>query len=223
MTQQFTFSFPIQRSFKSEDYFINATNKDIAHYIHQWPAWPHFCSILYGATGSGKSHLGHIYQERSQAFSLNAEELETTTVERLSPCSLLIDDLPLDSELSEKQEENLFHLYNWVRNEQKTLLILTHSSPANWRIRLPDLRSRLRAATLLKLPLPDDDLLTRIYIKLFADHQLSVSLSVISYLVKFGERSFTAAYRVVEMLSQQSLSEKKRITISLVREAIKNI
>ena len=63
------------------------------------------------------------------------------------------------------------------------------AAPADWRVGLPDLRSRLRMATPVALGEPDDELLRKVLVKLFADRQLVVEKAVIDYLLVRMERS----------------------------------
>jgi chromosomal replication initiation ATPase DnaA len=63
-------------------------------------------------------------------------------------------------------------------------LLLTSRLPATeWRITLSDLRSRLRLANSAAMEQPDDDLLRKVLVKLFADRQLVVERPVLDYLL----------------------------------------
>ena len=82
---------------------------------------------------------------------------------------------------------------------------------------LPDLASRFRAAPSVAIHAPDDMLLASILTKLFADRQLSVSSDVIAYLLPRMERSFMAAQDLVERADCRALSEKRGISVPLMR------
>ena len=93
-------------------------------------------------------------------------------------------------------EEALFHLCNHLAAGGGSLMVSGRRAPARWTIRLPDLASRLGAATVAQLEPPDDALLAAVLVKLFADRQLAVAPGLIRYLVP-DERSFAAAEAVV--------------------------
>ena len=80
-------------------------------------------------------------------------------------------------------EQALFHLINRVVEARSTLLLTSRSAAEDWRISLPDLRSRLRLAAPAALGAPDDELLRQVLVKLFADRQLIVDKPVIDYLL----------------------------------------
>jgi chromosomal replication initiation ATPase DnaA len=59
---------------------------------------------------------------------------------------------------------------------------------------------------------PDDDLLRRVLVKLFADRQIAVDLGVVDYLVVRMERSLEVAIKVVETIDRESLAGRAKIT-----------
>jgi chromosomal replication initiation ATPase DnaA len=87
-------------------------------------------------------------------------------------------------------------------------------------VRLPDLRSRLQAATCAELGAPDDQLIQAVLIKLFADRQLRVSPEVVRFLLLRMERSFAEAERIVDALDAASLAARKEITVPLARQVL---
>ena len=117
-------------------------------------------------------------------------------------------------------ETGLFHLINAAREGGGHVLLTSRRFPAAWGVRLPDLASRLKAATIVEIAEPDDLLLTAVVTKLFADRQVQVEPHVVSYIVNRIERSLSTAMNVVERLDQAALSRKTRITRALAAEII---
>ena len=62
---------------------------------------------------------------------------------------------------------------------------------------MADLASRLRALPVVALTAPDDALLRAVLVKLFADRQLAVDESLVTFLTTRIERSFAAARAAV--------------------------
>ena len=116
-----------------------------------------------------------------------------------------------------------FTLLNAARQAGKTVLITSRTWPASWKITLPDLMSRLRAATPVEILEPDDDLLRRVLVKLFADRQIAVDLSVVDYLVVRMERSLEVALRAVEAIDQEALAGRVKITKPLAGRVLENV
>ena len=108
----------------------------------------------------------------------------------------------------------------WSREEEACLLITARGAPARWGVALPDLASRLRALPTVALSAPDDALLRAVLVKLFADRQLGVDESLVSYLVTRIERSFAAARAAVETLDREALRLQRPVTRALAAELI---
>jgi len=83
---------------------------------------------------------------------------------------------------------------------------------------LPDLASRLRALPVMALMSPDDTLFRAVLVKLFADRQLAVDESLVSFLTTRTERSFAAARTTVEKLDREALRLKRPVTRALAGE-----
>lgn len=128
----------------------------------------------------------------------------------------MIDDIDSDK----IDESGLFHLINDVRGQGSTLLLTARGFPAAWGISLPDLQSRLRAATLVEIHEPDDMLLQGVIAKLFADRQIEVEPHVVQFLTRRIERSLAAANAMVARLDKAALERKSRITRTLAAEVV---
>ena len=117
-------------------------------------------------------------------------------------------------------EEALFHLHNLVLAEGFPLLI-TADRPAHlWGLSLPDLMSRMQGTQSVNLEQPDDQLLSAVVAKLFADRQLMPSPDVISYLVARMDRSFDAARDLVAAIDREALARKRPVTRKLAAEVL---
>lgn len=92
--------------------------------------------------------------------------------------------------------------------------------PSTWDVGLPDLASRLKAATVVEIGEPDDALLAQVIVKLFADRQIAIDGKVVAYIVTRMERSLNAAQQIVHRLDQMALSRGTRITRTLAAEVL---
>ena len=115
-------------------------------------------------------------------------------------------------------EAALFHLLNLAREERAYVLITARSAPATWRIQVADLASRLRALPVVALTAPDDALFRAVLVKLFADRQLAVDESLVTFLTTRIERSFAAARAAVERLDREALRLQRPVTRALAGE-----
>ena len=194
MSQQIPLDLETKDRFSRDQFVTNADLRDMLDVLLRPSAWlaPHI--TLFGPDGSGKTHLGHIFADARDARFLNATETYGLDVANLAPGSFVIDDAENAS------EELLFHLFNKVQSSGQYLVLLTNTQPIQWRVSLPDWQSRLRAIRLLSLPEPDDDLLSAILSKLFAQRAISPSPDAIAYIANRMDRSVSAAQKIVTEL-----------------------
>ncbi len=210
-----------RHAFGRADFQIGRSNRDAVGWIDRWPDWPAPVLIIQGSAASGKSHLAAVWQEKSNAAIIKPEMLTSHTAEELFELgeALVLDGL--DPWLGDRAAETtLFHLYNMLKEEQKTMLITMRMAPTHADFIIADLASRFRAAPAVSIHTPDDMLLASVLIKLFSDRQLSLTNDVISYLLPRMERSFAAAQDVVQRADRKALSEKRGISVPLMRKVL---
>ncbi|HPD93477.1 MAG TPA: chromosomal replication initiator DnaA [Pararhodobacter sp.] len=182
---------------------------------------PRGIAVLSGPGGSGKTHLARIWASREGARWQPADRLARDLPGLLAtdgPLALALDDA--DRLAGDRAgEEALFHLLNHLRGRGQILLTATHPV-RDWGLALPDLVSRLTAATHLTLAEPDEALLGAVLVKLFADRQLRVDPALIAYLLGRMERSLGAARRLVADLDARSMARKRPVTRDLARDLL---
>ncbi|WP_374314613.1 hypothetical protein [Dongia sp.] len=208
--RQLPFDLPSRRAMGAADYVTSTSNAAALALIDAWPNWPGPVLAVHGPTGCGKTHLAHVFQEKSGALFLSAP---TSLPELPAAPRLILDEPQLD-------ETAFFHLLNRMKNEGGALLILSREAPARWPVKLPDLASRLKALPTVEVAAPDDALLAAILVKHFADRQINVAPEVIDYLLRQIERSFAAAADIADRLDRAALAEGRAITVPLVKRVL---
>lgn len=184
--------------------------------VDRWPDWPSPVVVLAGPTGSGKSHLASIWAERVGATRVSIDKPDPMVLEHAAQGPVLIEDI----DHTGFDETALFHLINAVREHGSAVLITSRLWPAGWHVGLPDLASRLKAATVVEIAEPDEELLAKVMVKLFSDRQLVVDDKIIVWLVARMERSLAAARIVVTRLDQLALARGTKITRALASEVL---
>ncbi|MEQ8479923.1 MAG: DnaA regulatory inactivator HdaA [Hoeflea sp.] len=184
--------------------------------IDKWPDWPSPVVVLAGPTGSGKSHLASIWAARTGACRVELTAPADDAVEAAARAPVLVEDVDRRA----YDENALFHLINSVRTHGSSVLMTARRFPSGWKIALPDLASRLKAATVVEIGEPDEELLAQVMVKLFADRQVSVDDRIIHWLVARMERSLAAAHLIVDRLDQLALARGTKINRALAAEAL---
>ena len=176
------------------DFLISEANRCAFEHLCRWSVWPVGATILTGPRKSGRSLLGRIFIRKTGGR--------------------LFDDA------EDHDEEELFHAWNLAQATRKPLLMIAAAPPPLWQVSLPDLRSRLAATPHVAIADPDDRLFGDLVLKLLADRGIMAPSDLAAYLVPRIERSYVAVQQVVEILDRTMLSNHRRLTISLARNAL---
>ena len=205
-------------SFARDNFLEGPSNAAALALITRWPDWPSLNLLVVGPQGAGKTHLASIWAETVGARVVSARMLgEVSVPTALATGALVVEDLAPQ----QLDERALFHILNLARAERASILLTARTSPAAWRLDIPDLASRLREVPVVSLAPPDDALLRAVLVKLFADRQLAVDESLIAYVMTRIERSFGAAQAVVAALDSEALRQKRPVTRMLAAELLR--
>lgn len=201
-------------SFDESNFVVTQSNQDAFEHITMWPEWTINNVVLFGDAGVGKSHLANIWLKRSNGIKLELDEINTKIIEKYK--NVLIEDI----DINQINHHNLFHLINLIREIEGFLLLTSKISPTSLVTKIPDLNSRIRSFSPVKINKPDDYLLEIMILKIFSDKNVIVDEKVIKFLLKRVERSISAIIRLIQRINEKSLEEKRPITVPLVSEVI---
>lgn len=217
--RQLSFDLPVRPALGREDFFVSPANAMAVVLLESWQSWAGRKLALVGPKGSGKTHLSHVWAAASGALILKATDLGDVEIPGVAQGPVVVEDVQ-DIAGLRPLEEALFHLHNLVLAEGHYLLI-TADRPAHlWGLTLPDLTSRMQGTQSVDLQQPDDQLLSAVVAKLFADRQLMPSPDVIAYLVSRMDRSFDAAVALIATIDREALARKRPVTRKLAAEVL---
>ncbi|TFF21960.1 hypothetical protein E3C22_15015 [Jiella endophytica] len=214
MARQLPLDLPHRPSHARDDLVVSAANRLAVEAVDAFPDWPHPVLLVTGPAGSGKSHLAEVWAGEAGAVVAGGHDLGA--ILRADDFRVVVDDV----DRAGVDEAALFALVNAARLGGGSLLLTSRVPPAALDIAMPDLRSRLAAATIAALGAPDDALLTGVLAKLFADRQIEVEPGALRYLVERMERSLDDARRIVAAVDREALAEKKKVTRPLLRRVL---
>lgn len=215
--RQLSIELPHAPAYGRADFLVSECNRAAFDRIDRWPDWPRRQFAVYGPQGSGKSHLARLWCAESGTHYIAGQDLisdELPPGYRAPSPGIAIDDAEAASERA------LLHLYNACNEVGSGFLVVSRNAPASWPIALPDLASRMRAMPAVGIDPPDDALLAAVLVKHFADRQLLVAPSVVSYVVPRMERSFATAAALAGRLDELALAAGRGVSLALARQAL---
>lgn len=223
MTEQLTLDLGALQSTERADFFVSPSNALALATLDAPSAWPSRKLVLIGDAGAGKSHLAAVWAAEQGARIIGIGDLTAADVPDLAAGSVVVEDA--DRITCRAQEEALFHLHNLVLAEGGRLLLTARTAPRGWgaggfAIGLPDLISRMQAASMVRLEAPDEALLAVVLVKLFADRQLIVPPALIPWLVSRMDRSMAMARAMVDALDAQALAEHRAVTRAMAADVL---
>jgi chromosomal replication initiation ATPase DnaA len=219
-SRQLVLDLPHRAAQGRDDFLVTPSNAAAVAMVDRYPDWPHYGVVLLGDAGSGKSHLLEVWRQAAGARLISAADLGVEPPDQLLAAgALAVDDAPGDA----LDERALFHLLNLTRQTASHVLIASTADPAQWPVALPDLASRLKALAVTRLDPPDDVLLRGVLVKLFADRQLAVEETVVSYLMLRMPRSLEAARALVAEIDRLALVEQTAVTRGLAARVLQRM
>jgi DnaA-homolog protein len=180
----------------------------------------HRAVLLVGPENSGKSYL-----LRALAASAGGEVMSARALsgrQRVTGTRLFGTD-DLEHALGDApSEEWLFHDYNRALDAGGLWLAAARNAPPHLPIQLPDLRSRLMQATLVRLPaITDQDTRHALLRQQAAGLGVDLEDGVLSYLETHVTRNLAQLSQWLKRLNEYSLSRGRKITAHGVRELMR--
>ncbi len=214
---QLIFKFPFSKRYYKQDFFISSNNFSAYKLIESWPAWPGKWLNIFGASGSGKTHLAKILEKKIDKVKLvEAKNINNDTIYDLDNCNCLIID-NFDNNIDEKL---LYSILNQSKQLDNFILINSTESIQNLRFDLKDLRSRINSFLYIGIELPTDDLLKVIISKSLSDKQISINPKISDFIINNVERSYEKMFKFLKEVDELSLSTGKSININLIKKVL---
>ena len=179
--------------------------------------WPEGRLVLWGGAGYGKTHLLHVWAERTGAAVLPGPGLRTSMLAGLlDGPGLAVDDADA------APEEPLLHLLNAAREARRPVLLAAREAPSRWPTRLADLSSRLRAAPAVALEPPGDAMLRALLARLLAE-RLAVPQMVQDWMLLRLPRHPAALREAAARLDRAALAAGGGVTRALAEAVVEAV
>jgi DnaA family protein len=192
----------------------------LADGVSRVPVW------IYGAAGSGKSHLLQATCAQAGVAGNATAYLPLDVVRGDGPAILdgferldlvALDDLDAIAG-DDAWEFGLFTLFNGLMEHGGRLACAALRAPASVGIRLPDLASRLSASEVHRLePLAEPEQAAALMVR--AERRgLELPEETLGFLTRRAPRDFATLCRMLDALDIESLAAQRRLTVPFVRD-----
>ena len=209
--EQSYFNYNLKPGLAIDDFFVSTSNKKAYNFILNKKI-DNQKILLIGPNKSGKTHLGKIWQKNNNAVSYENNFEIILNYKK----NIFIDDF-----LKNINEEQIFHLINHCSINKLTILLTSNKEVFEHNFLLKDLVSRLKTFNLLRINLPDDDLIINLMIKLLHDKQIIIkNEEIFHYILKRIERSYEEIFLLIEKIDKLSLEKKRELTIPLIKKLL---
>ena len=205
MMAQMTLPFPFAPDLRGAGLLPNAAQDEAQTWLDRTQEWPLRRMAVWGAAGCGKTHLLHAWAERVGG-----------TVVRGAPANgWPRGPVALDGLDGVRDELALLFLLNAVSEARQPLLLAATRAPGRLPIRLPDLASRLRATTAVRIGPAPEAFLRLLFARLLAERQLIVPAALQTWLLNRLPRAPSALRAAVATLDAAGLQSGRAITRKL--------
>ena len=220
-SKQLYFKMPNKKALGLEDYIITDSNNFAFDLIVKILKGETNFGLISGPPYSGKTHLSKILIKNARNYkTLYFDRDYQNILDRLEASDILILE-NIDKVKQDKSEQDLFHIINFTKENNKKLLMTSRKPISEIDLNLEDLKSRLNSILEAKIKEPDDQLMKLILIKILNDKQLKINPNVIDFLVSRLERSYESINLFIEKIDMFSLEKSKKITIPLISDLLK--
>jgi DnaA family protein len=204
---------------RSLDTFEVGANAELAHLMHQFAqrdSREHF-AYLWGDTGAGKTHLLQgLAATRGARYIAAAQACDADFVYSPDISLYLLDDCP---KLSADAQIGAFALFNQIREHQAYMVSTGPVPPAVLAVR-EDLRTRMGWGLIYQIHgLSDDEKIAALTHAAEA-RGLTLSASVLPYLLSHFKRDMRSLSTMLDALDQYSLETQRPVTLPLLRDLL---
>jgi len=214
---QLVFKFPFIMKYYEQDFYVSSNNFSAYKLIESWPNWPGKWLNVFGATGSGKTHLSIILEKKINKIKvLDAKFVTNKVVEELN----YLDCLIIDNYKNNINEKLFYSILNQAKQLENYILVNSTPSLKELNFDLKDLQSRINSFVNMGIDLPTDDLLQVIISKSLSEKQIELNPKISEYIIKNVERSYEKMFKFLKDIDELSLSTGKSININLIKKVL---
>ena len=232
-SKQLLLNFPAHPEFNFSNFVVSIGSR------LAFDAAMNFCSenhtlyqslFIFGQKNLGKTHLllsigNHVAEKGAKALYIQGTDFlnkvgASTQTQLMNVDYFLLDDIE-ELTASKLAQEKLYHIYNTIIEKGGKVAFTSRSSPEKIENAESYLTSRFQSGMLTEIKPIDDDTTAKIIKKLALDINLILTENIIHFLLSRIPRDYFSIKDAVSALNQESYLQKKKVTLSLVKKALK--
>lgn len=195
------------------DNFVVGANRELIDRLRAFAGSDQL--YLWGAAGSGRSHLLAALARRHPSLRLEASQV-SDDIEIADGALLVIDDI---DQLSAAAQGALFRIFIAAREKRIALLLSGPLPPLQLNLR-EDLRTRIGQMLIYEIKGLSDDEKTAALRHYAQQRGLPLDDAVLRYLLLHGRRDLPTLLATIDRLDEISLSRQRPPTLPLLRELL---
>ena len=75
LQRQYILDLPVRSAKGRHDFIVSKCNQKTIRWLDSWPNWPVHGLVICGPHGSGKTHLGCLWRDQTNAIEVKAPEV----------------------------------------------------------------------------------------------------------------------------------------------------
>jgi chromosomal replication initiator protein len=237
---QLLLNFPTRPEFDFSNFVVSDGSRfafDAARNFCSLSKVPYQSLFLFGHKNLGKTHLllsiGNLASEKgNRALYIKGADFchkigdgkssqsQQTLKKLMGVDYFLLDDVEALG-LSVAAQEKLYHIYNTVIEKGGKVAFASYFSPDKIKNAENYLTSRFQWGMIAEIKPIDDTTTAKIIHKLAKDIDLILAENIIDFLLSRIPRDFISLQNAVTVLNRESYVQKKKVTLALVKKALK--
>jgi len=211
---QLLLNFKYKQNFNYNDFYVSKSNYYAFKLVEKWPMWEKNILNIFGEKFCGKTHLANIFINKNKGIKVKDEEIDDDVFKKFK----LYENIIIDDYNNKCDEKLMYSIFNLVDQDNKYLIINSHTPINEINYELNDLKSRSKNCLFAKIDNPDDELMFAIILKSFSDRQIQIDKKLIDYIIKRIDRSYGKIEEFIYKVDELSLKKKKAIDFKIIKE-----
>lgn len=215
---QATLDLSLDRDAEKEPFIESEANRVVLDRLREWSSWPSLWLAVVGPERSGLTTLARQFAKKSGFTFVSGQSLNSDDRDRLDGLArtgAAIDDADCVSD-----GYGLMALLNRCDEYGRPAVLFSHTLPSQISLDPADLRSRLRAISVVEIEPPDDRLMSKLLMRSLKERFVFLPDKVEELLLSRLPRSYAVIEDYVERLVVAMSRDGRGLSVALAKEVL---